>query len=122
MLHLKATPAQQLSPSAYDETDITIIYNDLSSLVQYIYKHNVQIIGGVMNAQIGKGGNNNFYSHNLLKRNMEFQSDFSLKNSLACLNIKSPSLKKQDKANDQTFLNNSKAQLDDIFITKKVDE
>ena len=37
-----------------DETDITTLYNELSSLAQHIYKHNALIFDGSMNAQIGK--------------------------------------------------------------------
>ena len=39
--------------NANDETDIIIFCHDLSSLVQHIPKHNVLIIGGDMNVQIG---------------------------------------------------------------------
>ena len=39
--------------NASDETDIITFYNGLSSLVRSIPKHNVPIIGGDMNAQIG---------------------------------------------------------------------
>ena len=38
--------------NAIDKMDITTFYNTLSSLVWHIPKHNVQIIGGHMNAQI----------------------------------------------------------------------
>ena len=51
-----------------DELDITIFYNELSSFVQHISKHNVLIIRGDMNAQIGKD-ENKFCLHNLPKRN-----------------------------------------------------
>ena len=36
--------------NARDKTDLIAFYNDLSSLVRNIPKHNVQIIGGDMNA------------------------------------------------------------------------
>ena len=49
------------SPSdASDETEIITFYNELSSLVRSIPKHNVLIIDGDMNAQIGKRENNKF--------------------------------------------------------------
>ena len=41
-----------------------------------------------MNVQIGKDKNNKFYLHNLPNRNGEYLTDFSLKNSLSCLNTK----------------------------------
>ena len=36
--------------NASDEMEIITFYNELSSLVQHILKHNVLIIGGDMNA------------------------------------------------------------------------
>ena len=50
--------------------------------------HNVLIISGDMNAQIGKDENNKFCLYNLPNRNGKHQADFSLKNSLSCLNTK----------------------------------
>ena len=46
--------------NASDETDLDTFYNKLSCLVRDIPKHNVQIIGRYMNAQIGKNKNNKF--------------------------------------------------------------
>ena len=43
-----------------DETDLDAFYNELSSLVRSIPKHNALIIDGDMNAQIGKNVNNKF--------------------------------------------------------------
>ena len=37
-----------------EETELVAFYNELSSLVRSIPKHNVLVIGGDMNAQIGK--------------------------------------------------------------------
>ena len=45
--------------NASDETDITF-NNALSSLIQHIPKHNVLIISGDMNTQIGKDENKKF--------------------------------------------------------------
>ena len=56
------------SINANDGTNIIIFHNELFSLVQYIPKHNVLIIGGDMNAQICKGGNNKFCWHNSLNK------------------------------------------------------
>ena len=41
-----------------DETDITNFYNEISYLIRHISKHKVLIIGGNMNANIGKDGKN----------------------------------------------------------------
>ena len=46
--------------NASDETDLNTFYNELSSLVRSIPKHNVLIIGWNMNVQIGKNENNKF--------------------------------------------------------------
>ena len=55
--------------NASDETDLDTFYNELFFLVCSIAKHNVLIIGGDMNAQIGKNVNNKFSLHNKSNRN-----------------------------------------------------
>ena len=40
------------------ETELAAFYDELCSLVHSIPKHNVLVIGGDMNAQIGKNGKN----------------------------------------------------------------
>ena len=45
-------------------------------------KHNVLIIGGDMNAQIGKSENNRFSLHNTSNRNGDLLAEFSLENRL----------------------------------------
>ena len=49
---------------ASDEIDLNTFYNELSSLDCSIPKHNILIIGGDMNAQIGENVNNKFSLHN----------------------------------------------------------
>ena len=71
-----------------EETDLIAFYNDLSSLVRSIPKHNVLIIGGDMNAQIGKNVNHKFSLHNSSNRNGQHLIDFMLENRLTCLNTK----------------------------------
>ena len=71
-----------------EETDLIAFYNKLSSLVHSIPKHNVLIIGGVMNAQIGKNINHKFSLYNSSKRNGKHLSNFTLENRLTCLNPK----------------------------------
>ena len=65
-----------------DETDIIIFFDTVSSLVWHITNYNVLIIGGDMNSQINKDGNNKFYTHNSPNRNGEYIKKFSLKNRL----------------------------------------
>ena len=48
------------SPTKVSEkTELVAFYDELSSLVRNIPKQNVLVIGGDMNAQIGKNENNN---------------------------------------------------------------
>ena len=46
--------------NASDEMDVITFYNELSSLVQHIPKHNIVIISGDKKAQIGKDKINKF--------------------------------------------------------------
>ena len=57
--------------NASDETNIIPFYNELSSLVRLIPKHKVLIIGGDLNAQIGKDKNNKFRTRTSSNRNRE---------------------------------------------------
>ena len=66
-----------------EEMNLVVFYNKLSSLV-----HCILIIGGDMNAQIGKNVNNKFSLYNLSNRNGEHPTDFTLENRLICLNYK----------------------------------
>ena len=63
-----------------EETGLIVFNNELSPLVRSISKHNVPIVGGDKNAQIGKNVNNKFSLHNSSNRNGEHQTDFMLEN------------------------------------------
>ena len=69
-----------------EETDLIAFFDELSSLVRSIPKHNVLVIGGDMNAQIDKNVNHKFSSHNSSNRNGQHLTDFTQKNRLTCLN------------------------------------
>ena len=71
---------------ASNETNITPFCDKLSFIAQHILKYNILIIGRDLNAQIGKVENNKFSMQNLPNRNGKYLTDFSLKNSLSCLN------------------------------------
>ena len=73
------------STNSSKEMGIVTFFDELSSLVQHIPKHNALIIGGDMNAQIVKD-KNKLCLYNLPYRNKEYLADFSLKNRLAYLN------------------------------------
>ena len=113
-----ATIISCYSPNNISEKmDLTAFYNKLSSLVCSIPKHNVLIIIGDMNAQIGKNINNKFSLYNLSNRNGEHLTDSTIENRLPCLNTKFR--KRKGKLWTYTYTNNTKAQIDDIFINKK---
>ena len=75
------------------------------------------VIGGDMNAQIGKNGNNRYSLHNTSNRNEQHLTEFMMENRLTCLNTNYQ--KREGKLWTYTYANNSKAQIDDVFINKK---
>ena len=100
-----------------EETELVAFYDELSSLVRSIPKHNVLVIGGDMNAQIGKNGNKRYSLHNTSNRNGQHLTEFMMENRLTCLNTNYQ--KREGKLWTYTYANNSKAQIDYIFINKK---
>ena len=69
-----------------EETELIAFYDELSSLVRSIPKDNVLVIGGDMNAKIGKNGNHKYSLHNSSNRNGQHLTDFTIENRLTCLN------------------------------------
>ena len=100
-----------------EETKLATFYDELSSLVRSIPKHNLLIIGGDMNAQIGKNKHNKYSLHNTSNRNGQHLTDFMIENRLTCLNTNYQ--KWEGKLWTYTYANNSKAQIDYVFINKK---
>ena len=82
-----------------------------------ILKSNLLVIGGDMNAQIGKTRNNKYSLHNTSNRNGQHLTDFMIENRLACLNTNYQ--KREGKLGTYTYANNTKAQIDYILINKK---
>ena len=77
-----ATIISCYSPTNVSEkTDLITSYNELSSLARCIPKHNILVISGDMNAQIGKNVNHKFSLHNSSNRNGEHLTDFTLENA-----------------------------------------
>ena len=70
-----------------------------------------------MNAQIGKNGNNKYSLHNTSNRNGQHLTDFMIENRLTCLNTNFQ--KREGKLWVYTYANNTKAQIDYVFINKK---
>ena len=82
----RATIISCYSPTnVSEETELVAFYDELSSLVRSIPKH-MLVIGGDMNAQIGKNGNNKYSLHNMSNRNGQHLTDFMIENRLTCLN------------------------------------
>ena len=94
------------STNVSEESDLIAFYNELSSLVRSIPKHNVLVIGGDRNAQICKKGNHKFSLHNSSNRNGQHLTDFTIENRLTCLNT---ILKREGKLWPFTYANNTKA-------------
>ena len=100
-----------------EETELITLYDKLSSLVRSIPKHNIPVMGGDMNAKIRKNGNHKYSLHNLSNRNGRHLTDFTMENRLTCLNTNFQ--KREGKLWTYTYANNTKAQIDYIFINKK---
>ena len=114
----RATIISCYSPTnVNEETELITFYEELSSLVRNIPKHNLLVIGGDMNAQIWKNGNNKYGLHNTSNRNGQHLTDFMIENRLTCLNTNYQ--KRKGKLWTYTYANNSKTQIDYVFINKK---
>ena len=114
----KATIISCYSPTnVSEETELVTVYEELSSLVHSIPKHNLLVIGGDMNAQIGKNRNNKYSLRNTSNRNGQHLIDFMIEKRLTCLNRNFQ--KREEKLWTHTHANKSKAQIDYLFINRK---
>ena len=114
----RATIISRYSPTnVSEETKLITFYDEFSTLVRSIPKHNVLVIGGDMNAQIGKNGNHKFRLCNLSNRKGQHLTDIPIENRLTCLNTSFQ--KREGKLWTDTYPNNTKAQIDYISINKK---
>ena len=114
----KATIISCYSPTnVSEEAELVTFYDELSSLVRSIPKHNLLVIGGYMNAQIGKNRNNKYSLHNTSNRNGQHLIDFMIENRLTCLNTNFQ--KREGKLWTYTYANSNKAQIDYVFIDRK---
>ena len=114
----KATIISCYSPTNdSEETELVTFYEELSSLVRSIPKHNLLVIGGDMNDQIWKNRNNKYSLHNTSNRNGQHLTDFMIENRLICVNRNYQ--KREEKLWTYTYANNIKAQIDYVFINKK---
>ena len=101
-----------------EETDLIAFYDELSSLVLCIPKHNVlSPLVEVWMPKLVKNINLKFSLHNSSNRNGQHQTDFTLENRLTCLNTNFQ--KMEGILWTYTYANNTKAKIDDVFINKK---
>ena len=114
----KATIISCYSPTnVSEETELVTFYGELSSLVRSIPKHNLLVIGGDMNAHIGKHRNKKYSLHNTSNRNGQHLTDFMIENRLTCLNTNYQ--KREGKLWTYTYANNNKAHIDYVFINRE---
>ena len=114
----RATIISCYSPTnVSEETELVAFYDELYSLVRSIPKHNLLVIGGDMNAQIAKNGNNKYSRHNTSNRNEQHLTDFMIENRLTFLNTNFQ--KRKGKLWTYMYTNNNKPQIDYVFINKK---
>ena len=114
----KATIISCYSPTnVSDETELVTFYEELSSLVRSIPKHNLLVMDGDMNVQIGKNRNNKYSLQNTSNSNGQHLIDFMIENRLTCLNTNYQ--KREGRLWTYTYANNSKAQIDYVFINRK---
>ena len=114
----KATIISCYSPTNVSEdTELVTFYEELSSLLRSIPKHNLLVIGGDMNTQIGKNRNNKYSLNNTSNRNGQHLIDFMIESRLTCLNTNFQ--KREGKLWTHAYANKSKAQIDYLFINRK---
>ena len=99
-----------------EETELIAFYDELSSLVRSIPKHNLLVIDGDINAKIGKNANK-YSLQNTSNRNGQHIIDFMIENRLTCHNTNFQ--KREGKLWTYTYASNFKAQIDYVFINKK---
>ena len=110
-----ATPKQQSSPAT--ALPMLVKKVNYSPSTSSIPKHNLLVIGGDMNAKIGKNRNNKYSLHNTSNSNGQHLTDFKRENRLTCLNTNYQ--KREGKLWNYTYANNNKAQIDYVFRNKK---
>ena len=69
-----------------EELEVEQFYMELASLTIQIPKHNMLVIGGDFNAQLGKLNNSKFSYHTNANRNGNMLHNFINENNLICLN------------------------------------
>ena len=117
--NLRATIISCYSPTNVSkETELITFYDELSSLVRSISKHNIFVIGRDMNAPNRKKRKQQIQPPSTRQIGMgQHLTDFMIENRLACLNTNYQKI--EGKLWTYTYANNSKAQIDYVLINKK---
>ncbi|XP_063600319.1 uncharacterized protein LOC134776500 [Penaeus indicus] len=100
-----------------DEQEGDTFYSELSHASRTAPKHNMLILGGDMNAQLGKNQHGKYALHETTNRNGTHLENFLQENDLCYLNTHFQ--KKKSELWTHTYPNGIKAQLDYILINKK---
>lgn len=106
------SPTNASEPNAAEE-----FYSDLANLIKEVPKHNVILVGGDMNAQIGKDDCKGTYYHDTTNRNGHLLLE--LMSECGMVNLMTKYQKRRGKIWTFTYPNGTKAQLDHILINKK---
>ena len=109
--------------SCYSPTnvsDVTVaedFYSDLANLIKEVPKHNMILVGGDMNAQVGEVHRKGTHFHESTNRNGKLLIE--LMKECGMVNLMTNYQKRKGKLWTFTYPNGTKAQLDHVLINKK---
>ena len=104
-------------PNISDEQETEIFYTKVTCITRQIPKHNVLIIGGDLNAHLGKDCGYKYAYHQTTNRNGQMLKDYLQENNMLCLNTHFQKRHCQLWTHNST--NDFKSQIDFIIINKK---
>ena len=114
----KVTVISCYSPTNTSEEEVvTQFYGELSNLVKAVPKHNIKIIGGDMNAKLGRSDVNRLTYGESTNRNGKMLTDFMRECDFIAMNTRFQ--KRKGKLWTFEYPNGEKAQLDFVMINKK---
>ena len=99
------------------EDEVEKFYEELTSVTRQVPKHNILIIGGDFNAQLGQSDGFKYAYHSETNRNGSILKDYLNENNLLCLNTKFQ--KRPGHLWTHKSPTGGKAQLDYIIINQK---
>ena len=114
----QATVFSCYSPTnVHEETEVESFYQQLTSITRQVPKHNVLLIGGDFNAQLGQDEGYKFAYHLTTNRNGTMLNNFLKENKLLCLNTSFQ--KKVGQVWTHRSPTGAKSQLDYVIINTK---